>query len=566
MATKYQRTSTDVDGYTRIKHEFIPMRDGVKLCADLFLPFSSSKYGEKVPVLCSMGPYGKDIHASTFGLPKTPIYAEMYKKIKPLGPDACFEQAEPLIWCKEYGYALLRVDTRGIGGSEGKLDPFGLERSNQIKADAEGQDLYDVVEWAAAQSWSSGKVAFTGISYLGMVGYWAAMQKPPHLTCVISYESACSIYQATRRGGIYSDNFQSHWYHNIVLPQQSGAQDGSRTAKELEANRVDFPRMLTTDEYPDQGCFEFLEKARVLSDIDVPFYIAGNWTDPELHLPGNIRAFNGISSEYKWLEMHTGNHLGAYYEPEHIALQRKFLDYFLFDKQDNGMLEVPRIRLLQHHGTKTLYRQDEAAFPTPDAQDTSFYLTTQKKLSLSYPEGEKQPFSYRGYRENLSFTLESSFDESFEILGSPYLELEVITKAEDLDLFIYLRAIDENGNTFILEGNHGEPMDNFARGYFRLSHRDEVAKDFDTRKVITQPPTPKSEVVPGQVYRVVVPIYPAAFLFDKGQTLSLEIGSVDTPSTIPPMRHEGGDRVAERFEGENVIFSHGRLVLPRVRR
>nr|RBQ84083.1 hypothetical protein FVER53263_20651 [Fusarium verticillioides] len=100
----------------------------------------------------------------------------MYKHIKPLGPDACFELCEPLLWCQEYGYAILRVDERGIGNSEGRLDPFGLGRSFDIQADAEGQDLYDVVEWAAAQSWSNGKVAFSGISYYGMVGYWAAMQ------------------------------------------------------------------------------------------------------------------------------------------------------------------------------------------------------------------------------------------------------------------------------------------------------------------------------------------------------------------------------------------------------
>lgn len=45
-----------------------------------------------------MGPYGKDIHASTFGLPETTMYAEMYNSIKPLGPDACFELCDPLIW------------------------------------------------------------------------------------------------------------------------------------------------------------------------------------------------------------------------------------------------------------------------------------------------------------------------------------------------------------------------------------------------------------------------------------------------------------------------------------
>lgn len=95
---RYQTSTADVEGYTRIKHVYIAMRDGIELCADVFLPFSASKNGVKVPVICSMGPYGKDIHASVFGLPKTEIYANMYKSIKPLGPDACFELMDPIIW------------------------------------------------------------------------------------------------------------------------------------------------------------------------------------------------------------------------------------------------------------------------------------------------------------------------------------------------------------------------------------------------------------------------------------------------------------------------------------
>jgi hypothetical protein len=114
MATrpKYEIAETDVEGYTRIKHVYIPMRDGIELCADLFLPFAASKEGKKVPVVCSMGPYGKDIHASVFGLPKTPIYAEMYKNIKPLGPDACLELCEPTIWV---GSEMLTLSSSSLG-------------------------------------------------------------------------------------------------------------------------------------------------------------------------------------------------------------------------------------------------------------------------------------------------------------------------------------------------------------------------------------------------------------------------------------------------------------------
>ncbi|KAI5926503.1 Alpha/Beta hydrolase protein [Camillea tinctor] len=565
-SSKYDTVVSDVDGYSRTKHVYIPMRDGTKLCADLFLPFSASKQGGRVPVICSLGPYGKDVHASTFGLPRTPIYAEMYKHIKPLGPDACFELCDPLVWTKEYGYALLRVDSRGIGGSEGKLDPFGLGRSLLIQDDAEGQDLYDVVEWAGVQPWSNGKVAFSGISYYGMVGYWAAMQKPPHLTCVMTYESQCNMYQSLRRGGIYSLNFQSHWFNNIVLPNQSGRAEGVLTEMELAENCFDLLGLCSETEYPTDGIWTILDKARKLSDIEVPIYIAGNWTDPELHLPGNIRAYNGASSKYKWLEMHTGNHLAAFYDPEHIERQKTFLDHFLLDKKNNGMLDIPRIRLIQHHGTETFYRETETEFPPAGVEDVNLYLHPDKYLTLLEPTEPKTGLEYQGLKENLELVLKTPFSDPFEILGSPYLQLEVITEAQDLDLFIYLRAIDKNGKTIILVGNHGEPMDSFARGYFRLSHRDEVARGFKEEKILSQPPVPKSDVIPGKKYTVTVPLFPTAFLFDKDQSLQLEIGAADSASVIPVMRHEGGDRTEERFGGKNVIFSHGKLILPRIRR
>lgn len=52
------------------------MFDGVKLCADMFLPFSASKRGEKVPIICSMSPYGKDMRAALYGLTRMPMYAK----------------------------------------------------------------------------------------------------------------------------------------------------------------------------------------------------------------------------------------------------------------------------------------------------------------------------------------------------------------------------------------------------------------------------------------------------------------------------------------------------------
>lgn len=392
------------------------------------------------------------------------------------------------------------------------------------------------------------------------------MRKPPHLTCVMSYESQCDMYQASRRGGIYSANFQEHWFNNIVVPHQRGRADGTLSDQELRANRADFNGILEKMEYPTEGPWAVFARVRKLSNIDVPMYLAGNWTDPELHLPGNIRAYNGIASKQKWLEMHTGNHLGAFYESDHIEQQKQFLDHFLFDKKDNGMLDVPHIRLIQHRGSETFYRENEVAFPPPDSEDVSFYICPSKTLSLTQPTGTKTPFEYQGLEGRMKFVLDKPLECSLELLGSPYLQVDLITDAKDLDLFVYLRAIDQDGNPVILKGNHGEPMDSFARGFFRLSHRDEIMSEFRETGILTQPSRPKSDVVPGNIYAVTVPLFPAAYLFDKGMKIELEIGATNTASTIPAMRHDKGGRTKERFGGRNVIFSHGTLHLPKVNR
>ena len=424
-----------------------------------------------------------------------------------------------------------------------------------------------MIEWASAQPWCSGKVALSGISYYGMTGYWAAMQKPPHLSAVVTYEAAVDLYQAARKGGIIGANFQTHWYNNIVVPSQSGSE--TLSADQLTANRVDYPALVGKDEYPDGESWRLLKELRKLSDIEVPIYISGNWTDSELHLPGNIRAYNGVSSKHKWLEMHTGNHLEFYYHPDHVVLQKSFLDYFLKEEKESGILSVPRIRLITHRGNQTFYREDEKAFPPPDAEDISFYLTPSQTLTLTRPPtGSKKRFEYPGLTGTLTFELDFPFSEPFEILGTPYVELEVATEAEDQDIFLTLRVLDAHGKPVILEGNHSEPNEHFAKGYWRLSHRDEIDEGFRDQgvKVPSQPVVPRSPVEKGKVYNVTIPFLPTAFLIDRGQKLSVEIGAQDTLSTIPPMRHDGGEREPGRFGGKNIIFSHGRLALPRVSR
>ena len=405
----------------------------------------------------------------------------------------------------------------------------------------------------------------TGISYYGMVCYWGAMQKPKHLKAIVPYEGATDMFNFTvRMGGIGNPAFQSHWYSNVSGVMQRGRREGL-SEEELKNNRADFMRLMYEYEFADGGVWKVLKKCRNLADIEVPIYSAGNWTDPEIHLPGNIDAFLNVSSKHRWLEMHSGNHLAAFYDPNHIENQRKFLDYFLRDTHDSGIMDIPRIRLMITQGGNVQSYRAEESFPPNDAEATSLYITPDKKLSFAKPSGEAKRIEYDGVTGRIELESEP-FTEDFEILGCPYLELTVATEAKDMDIFCYMRSKKPTtGELVIFRGNHDEPVNNFCRTWLRLSHREPAEKLLAMKIPYIQNESP-APVEKGKFYKVIVPLVPTSYIFEPGYKLNLEIGACGTAETLPIMRYEGGDRTPERFGGKNIILSGSRLVLPRVKR
>jgi putative CocE/NonD family hydrolase len=122
----------------------IPMRAGVQLSADLWLPREPGRY----PVLLMRTPYLKT--RETFHFPEHGAYFA------------------------SRGYVFAVQDVRGRGDSDGVFN-FLLQES---------EDGYDTVEWLAAQPWSNGRVGMLGHSYLGEVQWMAARARPPHLVCI----------------------------------------------------------------------------------------------------------------------------------------------------------------------------------------------------------------------------------------------------------------------------------------------------------------------------------------------------------------------------------------------
>jgi putative CocE/NonD family hydrolase len=83
-------------------------------------------------------------------------------------------------WFASYCYLVVVQDIRGQFASAGTFSEFSHDRD----------DGYDSVEWAAKLPGSSGKVGMYGSSYVGATRWLAAEAAPPHLTTVVSANTA----------------------------------------------------------------------------------------------------------------------------------------------------------------------------------------------------------------------------------------------------------------------------------------------------------------------------------------------------------------------------------------
>ena len=147
----------DADG-VRCSVEWAPMRDGVRLATEVYLPEGDGPF----PVI----------------LQRTP-----YNRRSPNPGSDCDSGAGRYFAVR--GYATLNQDSRGRYRSEGEFDAMRQEAA----------DGYDSVEWAAAQPWSNGKVGMIGGSYVGLTQWQAAVEQPPHLVAIAPHYSSSDYHK-----------------------------------------------------------------------------------------------------------------------------------------------------------------------------------------------------------------------------------------------------------------------------------------------------------------------------------------------------------------------------------
>ena len=153
----------------------MPMRDGVRLATDIYIP----KSDKKVPIIFSRTPY--NFNSWGDGEEKNRTHQRAYEALK-------------------RGYAYVVQNERGRYFSEGEWDILGTPLT----------DGYDAFSWMSEQSWSNGKIGTLGCS---STAEWqmavAALDHPSHAAMVPQGFGA----GVGRVGDFYE---QGNWYRGGV--------------------------------------------------------------------------------------------------------------------------------------------------------------------------------------------------------------------------------------------------------------------------------------------------------------------------------------------------------------
>ena len=164
--------------YKTVREEaLVKMADGVHVYAEVVRPTTPGRYG----VILELSPY----HGTLADRSGTRVFP---------GPEDDDGNKTGLAgYFAPRGYAVVFADLRGTGRSEGCLDHMGPKDQSDAK---------EIVEWAARQPWSNGRVGMTGHSYVGSTPQMAAAQNPRGLVTIVPSAGLASMYHHEFQDGV----------------------------------------------------------------------------------------------------------------------------------------------------------------------------------------------------------------------------------------------------------------------------------------------------------------------------------------------------------------------------
>jgi predicted acyl esterase len=443
----------------------------------------------------------------------------------------------------------------------------------------------EVIEWAADQPWSTGKIGLLGISYFAGSQWRVAARRPRGLACCIPYEGMADYYKdRCRHGGILTARFLKFWHDRQVKSNQYGLAgksknqrgpdtiEGDLSQEELDSNRHDQDIEAAQHFFRDEEYFA--SRDYNLEDIEVPLLSVGNLGNIVVHLRGNVEGYINAGSALKFLRLGVGRHDLPFYADQEVEVQKSFLSAFLKENDYDGWTkgQQPPVSLaLRKSGVahdslaamsgQAFDRRAENEWPLARTQYTKYYMSPDLKFA---PQEPWVPVHKRLSYPALTMPEENAFvrfvtepyNEEVEITGHIVAHVNVSVTPnlgggapKDIDIFLTLRHWAADGTEVFYTGSIGDPVP-ISKGWQRVSlrkinhdhprhrawrpHRDYFSSD-------VQP------VIPGEVYAVDVEIWPTQVILQKGERLSFEISGGDTQG-VGIFSHESPERYEPRHQ------------------
>lgn len=344
----------------RTERVWIPMKDGTRLAATLFIP-KALRADEKFPPLLEYLPYRKD-DFTAYG-------------------DARHA------WFAQRGIAGARVDIRGTGRSEGHTPP--REYSAIELSDGE-----EVIAWLARQPWSNGNVGMYGISWGGFNALQMAMRHPPALKAILS---ACSTNDLFLNDVRFMDGIMHVDQYEMAIDLLNAippSPDFRVDEKTLEQRFDNEPWFVVYKRHQRDGAF-WKEPERGLETIDVPVFLLGGFYDG--YRDSIPRMMEGLKSPVKAM-IGPWNHVfpdGSAWEPRIEWRDRAvaWWDHWL-KGVENGVMDEPRLAVYMRNwyspglGKEKIPGEwrSERGWPPQGATAVTFYAGADHSLSRTVQE------------------------------------------------------------------------------------------------------------------------------------------------------------------------------------
>jgi uncharacterized protein len=534
----------------------VVLRDGGYLLADVYRPTSEGTF----PVLIAASPYPR--------------------QIQDLGAPTAIIEAGNSKFFVTRGYVHVIANLRGTSGSTGQWGFFD---------DQEREDLFDLVEWAAAQPWSTGEVGMIGISYFAIAQIGAAAVRPPHLKAVFPFEVSPDLYEAAYHYGLFSSSFITPWLTmlGVVSPKRDSfwrgpvANTARRVLNEPRVHRKvgningesakgvlqllmrapyaadpwdDLWRATAVDHQTRDAFWEGRTVVPVLDQVDIPVYVGCDWDNVPMHLSGTFSAWRGISGNPKArIALLPDGSTTWPWESMHVEALAWFDQHL--KGRDTGILDGPPIRYWLPVAEE--WRTAEVWPPTTKFLELG--LGSDGTLAAQPADGTREYLCLgtgldrpaRAHRSDpppVLYWQTEPLPADVDMAGNIELQLTATSTAMDTAWIVMLQDMAPDGS-----------ITDVTSGWLRASLR-EVDVDASEPGAPVLPCRNPQLVPIGELVDYRIPLVPNARRFEKDHRIRLMLTSDDQPKKIPVFlgyRHSPVGNTSR-----NTVSSTSRLLIP----